>query len=91
MALKGFIDRQAGRDRLKQQLIQRHGADFVPIDGWDAFFGPDDPICDIQCQQCKQWVPEVRPFGRNHESICEACARADMETTSERIRGLGIR
>jgi hypothetical protein len=90
MPLKGFIDRQAGRDRLRKSMLERHGKKFVPEGGWDAFFGPDDPICDVQCQQCHKMVPEVRPFGPNHESICEACAKLDMKTTRERLRGLGI-
>jgi hypothetical protein len=90
MALKGFIDRQVGRDRIRKQLIQRHGADFDPPGGWEAFLGPDDPICDVQCQQCHEWVPEVRPFGKNHESICEKCAAKDMVTTNLRLKGLGL-
>lgn len=84
MTVPGFIDRAAGRERLRQQLLKRFGADFQPPDGWDAFWGPDDPACDIKCQMCGQMVPEVRPFGPNHESICEACAAKDMATTTMR-------
>lgn len=84
MTLPGYIDRQAGRDRLKAQLINRHGADFQPPDGWDSFFGIDDPVKDMKCQQCGEMVTEVRPFGKNHESICEECAAKDMATTTMR-------
>ena len=77
MALKGYIDRQAGRDRLKQQLLDQHGQDWVPLGGWDEWFGPDNPTCDAQCTRCGRMVPEVRPFGDNGASICEDCAAAD--------------
>lgn len=88
MTLPGYIDRQAGRERAKQQILQRFGADFEPPEGWDSYWGPDDPVKDMKCQMCGQMVTEVRPFGPNHESICEECAAKDMETTLERYRAL---
>ena len=88
MTVPGYIDRAAHRERLKQALLQRHGKDFVPVDGWDAYFGPDDPIRDVKCQMCGEMVPEVRPFGPDHESICEQCAGKDPQTTALRYMGL---
>ena len=88
MTVPGFIDRAANRQRAKAEFLERYGDDFEPPDGWDAFFGPDNPICDVRCQQCGEMVPEVRPFGANHESICEACAAKDPQTTSLRYLGL---
>lgn len=59
-----------------------------PPGGWDAYFNDDHPICNIKCQMCGEMVPEVRPFGPNHESICEKCAEKDPEMTELRWREL---
>lgn len=58
-----------------------------PPEGWDAFFHLNIKK-DIRCQQCGEMAAEVRPFGKNHESICEACAAKDPETTELRWRAL---
>lgn len=84
MSIPGYIDRQAGRDRLKQQLLARLGPNYVPPEGWDAFLLSDDPVRDVKCQMCGRMVFEIRPFGPNHESICEECAAKDMATTTMR-------
>jgi len=88
MTIPGFIDHAAHRERARQQLLQRFGPDYEPPSGWDAFLAPEAPICDVKCQQCGRMVPEVRPFGPNHESICEDCAAKDMQTTTQRYLGL---
>ena len=42
----------------------------------------------MTCELCGAKVTEVRPFGPNHESICEACAAKDPATTELRWREL---
>jgi hypothetical protein len=88
MVVKGYVDRMAGRERVRLQMLAKFGEDYMPPGGWEDFFGPDDPVRDMKCQQCGEMVAEVRPFGKNHESICEECAKKDMETTELRWRGL---
>jgi hypothetical protein len=87
MALKGYVDRQAGREDLKQRMLARHGKDFVPLGGWDEYFGPDDPIRNQTCQKCRKLVAEVRPFGKDFLSICEECAKKDMPTYEKMSQG----
>jgi formylmethanofuran dehydrogenase subunit E len=87
MALKGYVDRQAGRDELKQRMLKRHGAEFVPLGGWDAYFGHDDPILDQKCRKCGHMVAEIRPFGKDFMSICEDCAKKDMATYEQMSQG----
>ena len=40
------------------------------------------------CQLCGKTAHELRPFGPNHESICQECADKDPETTELRWREL---
>ena len=44
---------------------------------------PDDAPA---CQMCSKQGVELRPFGPNHESICEACSEKDPEMTELRWR-----
>jgi hypothetical protein len=60
-----------------------------PPEGWDAYFAAHIKH-DIQCQQCRQWVPEVLPIGENDASICEACAMKDETRSLQRARAVGM-
>ncbi len=91
MALKGYVDWKAGREAVKLKMIEKHGADYVPPSGWDAFLGTDaDLHMDQTCGQCKRLVPEIRPFGKDpYVGICEDCASKDMATYEQRLREHG--
>ncbi len=97
MTIPGYIDRAAHREALKQKMLARYaetvkgtadeGTVYEPPGGWEAFFGPDDPILDSKCQQCGKMVAEVRPFGKDYLSICEECAAKDPATTAKMSKG----
>jgi hypothetical protein len=88
MTLKGYVDRSTRHDAAKTLLQAKHGADYQPPFGWDAFLAVDHeaPPAHV-CGQCGKPAYEVLPYGADpFVGICEDCAALDPAMAEQRWR-----